>query len=104
MIKIAKTIAVAVAVTCMFTMASEQASAQCARGGFGGFNSGFGGVNVGFNSGFRGTGFNSGFRGSGFNSGFGGVNRGVVKVKSVPFGGKSAFLKSSGFNRGRFGY
>jgi len=99
MIKIAKTIAVAVAVTCMFAMASQEASAQCARGGFGGFNSGFGGVSVGYNSGFRGT---------GFNSGFGGINRGVVKVKSVPsiYRGNSAFLKTSGrsFNRGRFGY
>ena len=113
MIKIVKTIAVAVAITCMFAMASGEASAQCARGGFnsgfvgGGFNSGFRGS--GFNSGFRGGGFNSGFRGGGFNSGFGGVNRGL----SVNFNSRSSNFGRSNFNRipgrsfnrsGKFGY
>lgn len=104
MIKIVKTIAVAVAITCMFAMASGEASAQCARGGF---NSGF--VGGGFNSGFRGSGFNSGFRGGGFNSGFGGVNRGL----SINFNSRSSNFGRSNFNRipgrsfnrsGKFGY
>ena len=104
MIKIVKTIAVAVAITCMFAMASGEASAQCARGGF---NSGF--VGGGFNSGFRGGGFNSGFRGGGFNSGFGGVNRGL----SINFNSRSSNFGRSNFNRipgrsfsrgGKFGY
>ena len=90
MIKIVKTIAVAVAITCMFAMASGEASAQCARGGF---NSGF--VGGGFNSGFRGSGFNSGFRGGGFNSGFGGVNRGL----SINFNSRSSNFGRSNFNR-----
>ena len=65
MTKIVKTIAVAVAVTCMFAMTSGEANAQCARGGYGGFNSGVGFGNVGgvYSSGYRGNigGFNSGF-------------------------------------------
>ena len=103
MIKIVKTIAVAVAVTCMFAMSSGEASAQCARGGFGGFNSGIGYGNVG---GF----YSSGYRGGGFNSGYGGFNRGLsVNINTRPsiYGSRSNLYRSSGrsySNRGRYGY
>lgn len=69
MIKIAKTLAVAVAVTCMFAIASEQASAQCSRGGAYGY----------------GGGYSSGYRGYG-----GGYERGL----NISLGSRSSFYQN----------
>jgi len=98
MIKIVKTIAVAVAVTCMFAMTSDTASAQCSRGGF--------------NSGFVGGGFSSGFRGSsigGFNN-FGpsrGLNINISSGRS--FSNKNLYrapvrVPVKSFSKRGFGY
>ena len=91
MIKIVKTIAVAVAVTCMFAMSSESANAQCARGGgFGGFNSGVGFGNTG---GF----YSSGYRGKVGGYGNSGFNRGV----NLNFNSRSSFNRNSFGSPGR---
>lgn len=100
MMKIAKTIAIVVAVTCMFAMSSTEASAQCARGGYGGFNS-YGNVGGVYSSGYRGT---------GFNSGYGGKSRGLsINVNSRPSynGSRSNLYRTPGrsySSRGRYGY
>ena len=95
MFKIVKIAAVAVAVTCMFAMASNQASAQC-RGG--GFNSGFGG---GYSSGYGG-GYSSGYRGSGY-GGYGrSINSGLsININRQPnFRGVPYGNNFGGSNRG----
>ncbi len=99
MTKIVKTIAVAVAVTCMFTLTSEQANAQCARGGFGGV--GFGNVGGLYTSGYRGP--VGGF-------GVGSFNRGLnINVGTRPsiYRYNSPIYRSPGRNiygGGRFRY